>query len=71
MASKDRIYLVQEPDSKDKLVRAISAASVRAHMCRGLFTIKAASSEDVASAMTQGAVVEDAKPSPDQAELGL
>lgn len=63
MATKDRIYLVEESGCVPQLVRA--------HLCKELFQIKAASTEDVVNAMTQGIKVEDAKPDPDQAELSL
>lgn len=59
----ERIYLLNDltDPSKRRLVRATSGARALRHVTKGAFSIKVASTNDVASLMDKGTKIEDAE----------
>lgn len=59
--SKTRIYVVKKSDGATRLVRASTGSQAIRHCTMGEYSAKAASSDEVASAMEAGSKIETAK----------
>ena len=64
-----RIYIVTTPDGKARLVRAAVKQQALAHVAKSTFTVGIASQDELISAITAGAKVEDFAAEPEIAPV--
>ena len=70
MASKTRIYYIQDTAQRESLVRASSPSAARSYMAREEFKVRVATQDDIVEAMGKSLVVQEASEGPVQMEMG-